>query len=49
MTIGRCGGAAAEHGRSETMYSALHQIDSNMEVGADFSAEYAAAMDMLKK
>ena len=31
------------------MYSAFHQIDPKMEVGADFSAEYAAAMDMLKK
>lgn len=31
------------------MYSAFHQIDPKMEVGADFSAEYAAAMDMLNK
>ena len=49
MTIGRCGSAAAEHGQRETIYSAFHQIDPKMEVGADFSAEYAAAMDMLKK
>lgn len=31
------------------MYSAFHQIDPKMEVGADFSAEYAAAINMLKK
>jgi hypothetical protein len=31
------------------MYSAFHQIDPKMEVGADFSAEYAAAMNMLNK
>jgi len=30
------------------MYSAFHQIDPKMQVGADFSAEYAAAMNMLK-
>jgi len=30
------------------MYSAFHQIDPKMEVGADFSAEYAAAINMLK-
>ena len=31
------------------MYSAFHQIDPKMEVGADFIAEYTAAMDMLKE
>jgi len=31
------------------MYSAFHQIDPTMETGADFSAEYASALAMLKK
>jgi tetratricopeptide (TPR) repeat protein len=31
------------------MYSAFHQIDPTMETGADFRAEYAAALNMLKK
>ena len=31
------------------MYSAFHQNDPNMETGADFSAEYAAAMKMLER
>jgi hypothetical protein len=31
------------------MYSAFHQIDPNMETGADFSAEYTAAMKMLER
>ena len=31
------------------MYSAFHQIDPKMDVGADFSAEYAAAVGMLNR